>query len=152
MAGNFVVGQSSASDASLNSATEWTIIRRATLTIPQSDTARHGCVVTASADVTNPGPPVGENQYFFVIDRNTTNPPKNTGSERTLALVDYADVDDPDSQPVSTTQHFNGLTRSNGEDGTGRHTFYFLGIKGLAGNTNTTVLDASLSVICVHTN
>jgi hypothetical protein len=31
---------------------------------------------------------------------------------------------------VATNQHYTGLTRTNGTNGTGSHTFYFLGRKG----------------------
>jgi hypothetical protein len=52
--------------------------------------------------------------------------------------------------PVVTTGRFLNLTRTNGPGGTGTHTFTFIGRKVEAGDTNGTVLDASMSVICVH--
>lgn len=151
-ANNFVVGHNSTADVPLTSATNWTIIRRATITIPAVDPALHGCVATASADVFNIGIPLGsENQYLFVLTRNDSNPPTGTGSERIVGLVDNNGINDPDSQTVSTTRHFTSLTRTNGVTSTGRHTFYFLGRKVDAGHADTTVLGASLSVMCVDT-
>jgi hypothetical protein len=151
LANNFIVGHSSNGNVTLNSAANWTIIRTATVIIPAADAATHGCVATASADMDHNGAAGVENQYLFVLARNDSNPLTNTGSERLLELVDNNDVNDPDSKPVSTTQHFTGLTRTNGVNGTGTHNFYFLGRKVEAGDSNADVLDASLSVICVNT-
>ena len=92
-----------------------------------------------------------ENQYRFVLTRNNSNPVTNTGSERILELINNSGVNDPNSKPVATTQHFTGLTNTNGTNGTGSHTFYFLGRKVEAADATAPVLDASLSVICVHT-
>ena len=109
-------------------------------------------MATASGDMDHPGGAAGvENQYLFVLTRNDANPFLNTGSERLLELVDNANINDPDSKPVSTTQHFTNLTRANGVNGTGQHVFRFLGRKANAGTLTGDVLDASLSVICVHT-
>ena len=144
-ANNFVTGSSTNVDITLNSATNWTLIRSATITIPTSDGAVHGCVATASADVENPGPASRENQYRFALSLDDGSPPAGTGSERMLELVDNPGAfDDPDSKPVGTTQVF----RINAQ---GTHTFYFVGRKIQEGDSNAKVLDASFSVICIHT-
>ena len=86
------------------------------------------------------------------MKRVVTNPVTNAGSERLLELVDNAGVvNDPDYAPVATTQHFTGLTNDNGTNGTGSHTFYFLGRKVEAADSNTSAVDASLSVVCLDT-
>ena len=90
-----------------------------------------------------------ENQYRFVLTRNNTNPATDTGSERMVELVNNRGINDPNSKPVSTTLHFTGLRNNNGVDGTGKHTFYFLGRKVEPLDRTSDVLDASLSVICV---
>jgi hypothetical protein len=148
-ANNYVAGSSSNSDAILTDDVLWTTIRTVNVTI--TDAGSHGCVATASADVSTPGPAGVENQYLFVLTRNTTTPAVNTGSERQLELVDNSGVNDPNSKPVSTTLHFTGLTSTNGTAGTGLHTFRLLGKKVQAADTNATVQDASLAVICVPT-
>jgi hypothetical protein len=149
LANNFVVGHGNNINVTLNSADSWIVIRSATVIIPADDAARHGCVATASADMKQAGAVGVENQYRFVLTRNNTDPATDSGSERTLELVDNDGVNDPNSKPVSTTQNFTGLTNNNGVDGTGTHTFYFLGRKVQAVDANADVLDASLSVICV---
>jgi len=148
-ANEVVIGNSSNGDFAVTSSVNWQTIRSATVIINHN--APHGCVATASADVSNPGPAGTENQYRFTITRNDTNPVTNGSAERILEMVDNSGVDDPDSKPVSTVQHFTGLTNTNGLNGTGSHTFRFLGRKVEAGDTNTTVLDASFSIICIHT-
>lgn len=149
LANNYVAGSSSNGNVSLTDDVLWTTIRSVNVTI--TDAGSHGCVATASADVDTPGPADVENQYRFVLTRNTTAPAMNTGSERLLELVDNSGIQDPDSKPVRTTLHFIGLTSTNGTAGTGLHTFFFLGQKVQAADTNATVQDASLSVICVPT-
>jgi hypothetical protein len=149
LAHEVVTGQCSNVDAAITSADNWTTIRFATVVI--NHVGVHGCVATASADVFNPPPPGVENQYRFVLTRNDATPATNTGSERVLELIDNPTINDPNSDAVSTNLHFTGLTSTNGLNGTGSHTFRFLGRKVQAGDTNTTVLDACLSVICIHT-
>ena len=127
LANNFVVGHGNNINVTLNSADNWIVIRSATVIIPADDAARHGCVATASADMALAGAVGVENQYRFVLTRNNTNPVIDSGSERTLELVDNDDVNDANSKPVSTTQTFTGLTNNNGVETTGTHTFYFLG-------------------------
>jgi hypothetical protein len=63
--------------------------------------------------------------------------------------VNNATVNDPNSEPVATTLHFTNLTNDNGLNGTGAHTFYFLGRKIEAGDADASVEDASLSVMCL---
>lgn len=152
LANNFVVGQSNNANVALDSADNWTVIRSVSVIIPALDTKSHGCVATASADMDQTGDVGVENQYRFVLTRNNTNPATDSGSERMLELVNNSGVNDPNSKPVSTTQHFTGLRNNNGVDGIGRHTFYFLGRKVEPLDRTSDVLDASLSVICVDTN
>ena len=151
LANNFVKGHISNGNVTLNSHNNWTTIRHVTVDIPASDTAVHGCVATASADMDRSGDVGQKTEYRFALSRNDANIQTNTGSERILQLVKNDSIKDPDSKPVSTTRHFTGLTRNNGLNGDGTHTFYFLGRKVGAGDPNSDVLDASLSVICVHT-
>ena len=151
LANNFVVGSSSNGNVTLDSANNWIVVRSATVNIPGGDGAVHGCVATASADMESGGAVGVENQYRFVLSRNNTNPTTNGGSERLLELVDNDGADHPDFKPVSTTVTSTGLTNDNGANGTGAHTFYFLGRKVEAGDANADVLDASLSVMCVDT-
>ena len=150
LANQFVTGSSSNANVPINSV-GWVVIRSATVVIPTTDALAHGCVATASADMDHNGLAGVENHYWFALSLNNANPITNTGSERTLELVDNAGIEDPDSKPVSTTQHYNGLTKTNGYNGGGSHTFYFLGRKEAVGTLNADVLDASLSVSCVHT-
>lgn len=147
----FVTGQTGNGNVTLNSAVNWITLRSATVTIPAGDTKVHGCTVVASADMDFNGPAGVENQYLFVLSRNNSNPVTNTGSERMLELVDNSTVNDPDVKPVSTTDFYTNVRNNNGVNGTGSHTFYFLGRKVEAGDTNADVLDASLSVSCIHT-
>ena len=151
LANNYVVGQSSNGSVSINDANNWVVIRSATVNIGGGDGSSHGCVATASADVDSPGPTGQENKYRFVLSRVDTNPPTDGGSERIVELVDNEGADDPDSKSVATTRSFTGLTNDNGANGTGAHTFYLLGRKVEAADTNTSALDASLSVMCVDT-
>ncbi|HEV8711767.1 MAG TPA: hypothetical protein VGX03_02940 [Candidatus Binatia bacterium] len=141
------VGSSTTTNINITSADNWTVLRSVDVSI--NTTGSHQCVAIASADVGSPGPAGVENQYRFVLTRNDSSPPTNTGSERTLELVDNSGVDDPDSKPVSTNLTFTGLTSTNGVNGTSTHTFRFLGRKVQAGDTTAAVLDSSLSVICV---
>jgi hypothetical protein len=149
LANNFVVGSSSNLNVVVPSAANWTLLRSATVNIPGGDMSSHACVATASADVHNGGTAGVENQYRFVLARNNSNPVTNTGSERFLELVNNNGVDDQDYMHVATTQHFTGLTNDNGTNGGGSHTFYFLGRKIDNLDDDTTVVDASLSVICI---
>jgi hypothetical protein len=155
LANNFVVGSSHNGNVTLNSADNWRVIRSVTVNIPAGDAEAHGCVATASADMDFAGAANEEYQYRFVLTRNNTNPTTNGGSERLLELVDNDlpgdGPNDPDSKPVSTTLTFPGLRNNNGANGTGSHTFYFLGRKVQAGDANADVLDASLSVMCIDT-
>lgn len=151
MGNQFVTGQSSNANVSLTSAANWRIIRSATISIPAGDTQTHGCVASASADMDHNGASGIENQYLFVLARNNSNPVTNTGSERMLEVVDNSGVDDPDSKPVSTTDYYTNIRHNNGTNGSGSHTFYFLGRKVDAADANADVLDASLSVSCIHT-
>ena len=153
LANDFVVGQSSNLNVTLNTNVQWIVVRQATVVIPGGDAAAHGCVATASADMGIGAAALGaENQYLFVLARNNPNPLLNTGSERLLELVNNGGgVNDPDSKPVATTQHFTNLTNWNGAGGGGSHTFYLLGRKVLAAHVDADVLDASLSVMCVDT-
>ncbi|TPW16957.1 MAG: hypothetical protein FD130_843 [Halothiobacillaceae bacterium] len=130
LANQFVTGSSSNVNVTLNSSANWVTIRSVTVTIPAADALTHGCVATASADMAYGGPSGVENQYWFVLSRNNANPLTNTGSERMLELVD---------------------NKTNGANGGGSHTFYFLGRKVTAGTATADVLDASLSVSCIHT-
>lgn len=152
LAGNFVTGDVSNANATISSSANWTTLRTASISIGAADTASHGCVVNASADVELSGSSGVENKYIFTITRNDSNPVTNGGAERVLELVDNAgSVNDPDSKPVATTSRFTGLTRTNGLSGGGTHTFRLLGRKLTAGTATTTVADASLTVLCVHT-
>lgn len=151
LAGNFVTGSVSNANSTISSSANWTTLRTASISIGATDTASHGCVVNASADVDHSGGEGVENQYLFTITRNDSNPVTNGGAERMLELVDNSGADDPDSKPVATTSRFTGLTRTNGLSGGGTHTFRLLGRKATAATATTTVLDASLTVLCVHT-
>jgi hypothetical protein len=148
-ANNYAAGSSSNGNATLSDHILWTTIRSVTVTI--TDVGSHGCVANASADVDVSGAFDVESEYLFVLTRNTTTPVVDSGSERKLELVDNSSGFDPASAPVSTTLHFTGLTSTNGTAGTGQHTFYFLGKKDDTQDVTTDVLDASLSVMCVHT-
>ena len=151
LAGNFVAGDVSNGNVTISSSANWTTIRTASIAIGATDAASHGCVVNASADVEHSGSQGVENQYIFTVTRNDSNPVTNGGAERLLELVDNNGVNDPDSKPVATTSRFTGLTRTNGLSGGGTHTFRLLGRKVTAGTATTTVADASLTVLCVHT-
>lgn len=121
--------------------------------LPFFDPGSHGCVVNASADVywTGGGPTEAENQYRFVVIRNNTNPVTGLGTERILSMVDHAGLNDPNSYPVSTTGVYGGVTSINGTGSPNAHTFYLLGRKVASEHPNVTVVDASLSVLCVDT-
>lgn len=149
MGNQFVTGQSSNANVTLTS--NWSTIRSATIVIPAGDTQTHGCVANASADMDYDGAAGIENQYLFVLARNNSNPVANTGSERMLEVVNNSGVDDPDSKPVSTTDYYTNIRNNNGTNGSGTHTFYFLGRKVQAADSNADVLDASLSISCIHT-
>jgi hypothetical protein len=150
-ASNYVVGQSSNANVTLDDANNWVVIRSATVTIAGGDNSAHGCIAVASADMDHAGAQGLVSQYRFVLSRNNTNPVTNGGSERILELVNNDSVNDPDSEPVSTTLRFTSLTNDNGLNGSGAHTFYLLGRKVEAEDANADVLDASLSVMCVDT-
>jgi hypothetical protein len=152
-ANNYVGGSSFNANCSLTSENNWTTCRSATINI--TDAGSHGCVVTSSADVSFPfgmgDIPGDENVYRIVVTRNDSNPAINAGGEREVHLIDNSTVNDINSAPVATTSNFTGLTNDNGTSGTGEHVFRMLGRRGNATSEQTDVLDAALSVICVHT-
>ncbi|MQA28966.1 MAG: hypothetical protein GEU82_03875 [Luteitalea sp.] len=123
LANNFVVGQSSNGNVTLNDANNWDVIRSASVTVPAGDGAAHGCVATASADMAHAGAEGLVSQYRFVLARNDANPVTNGGSERILELVNNAGVNDANSEPVSTTLRFTNIRNNNGLNGSGTHTF-----------------------------
>ncbi len=146
----------------LNTSDDWVVLNTAFIIIEHgSDPREYGCVATASADVKNPGPVFRENQYRFVLARDGYFPTVDSSDERTLELVDNAmvgtsgsqqqfiDVDDPDSESVMVTSFFTGVDATNGTGPPTKHYFHFLGRKVQQGDTNASVLDSSLSVICV---
>jgi hypothetical protein len=152
LANNIVVGDFSNADVTIASANNWVTLRTVDVVIPAGDGA-HACVATASADVAANSPDLDvENKYRFVLSRNDNNPFTNTGSERTVELVDNNGVNDPDTKPVATTRHFAGIRDDNGVAGTATHTFYFLGRMFDSSMADGRVEDASLSVICVDTD
>jgi hypothetical protein len=59
--------------------------------------------------------------------------------------------ENPNYYPVSTTRAYEGLTSSDGVNGTAEHTFYLLGRKVASTDPDVTVTDASTSVVCVQT-
>jgi hypothetical protein len=144
---DFVAGLSSNGNVTIGSSANWTTVRSVLVTIPSTNLSTYSCVANASADVDHNGTVGVEQKYRFTIERNNSNPTTDGGSERTVETIDNTGVDDPDTHVVATTRHFTGLTRTNGTNGTGQHTFYFLGR--IQQGTSTEVLDASFNVICV---
>ena len=152
LANDYVTGSHATANVTINDAFNWVLITKATVSIlPVLDNGDHGCTVTASADVLWTGGSTNEveNRYRFVVIRNNTNPVTGLGTERTLAMVNHADLNDPNYHAISTTGVSGGLTNNNGVNGSGEHTFYFLGRKVSASDPNVTVTDASLAVMCV---
>ena len=142
--GLVVSGQANDQAAVLNTADDWVILNSDSLIIEYgSDPREYGCVVTASADVKNPGPAFRENQYRFVLAHGDYFPNVDSPGERTLELVDnglvatpglpyqFTDIDDPDTESVMVTSFFRGLYASNGGNPPSMHTFWFLGRKGI---------------------
>jgi hypothetical protein len=155
LASDHATGTRSTVNVPIDDASNWVVITKATVSFPNQwptfDTATHGCVVNASADVSWPGGSAAdvENRYRFVLSLNNYNPTIDSGTERTLATVDHAGVNDPSYYPISTTLASTGLTKDNGLNGGGQHTFYFLGRKVLASDPPVTAVDYSISLICV---
>ncbi|NML14693.1 hypothetical protein [Azohydromonas caseinilytica] len=152
LAGNFATGTSGSSDRLVTDNSNWTTLRTVSIAISSSDTAVHGCVVNASADVSFEVADEGvRNRYIFTVTRNDINPLTDSGFERTLFFVDNPNVRDTGIKPVATTGQFTGLTRSNGLNGTGTHTFRLLGRRLTAEPSTIAVTDSSLTVVCLHT-
>jgi hypothetical protein len=136
LAHDFVLGATSAANVTIGSDQNWQVIR--SVVLPLGDPF-HTCAATASADMERAA--TGANSYRFVLSADA-NPITNTGSERTLSLINNAaPVNDPDSKPVSTTQWW---VFSN----VASRTIYFLGRKFDASDADADILDASLTVVC----
>jgi hypothetical protein len=152
LAHNTVAGVATNADVVIDDAANWTILREVNVVIPAGD-GSHDCVATASTDLTLLNGDVDEeSQYLFVLTRNDNNPTTNTGSERTLALIDNTGVNDPNIKPVATTRPFFNIRSDNGLGGNGTHTFYFLGRKVSSLTADGTSEDVSFSVVCVETD
>jgi hypothetical protein len=150
LAHNYVSGQISNVDFVLNDPNNWQTIRSVTVVIAANDPATHSCVATASADMFNASRPGVRSKYLFVLSRNNNNPSTNGGSERSLELATQSSPHlDPESKPVSTTIHSVNLTNSNGVNGGGTHTFYFLGRYDQG--SPSWVLDGNVALVCVET-
>jgi hypothetical protein len=97
----------------------------------------HGCEVTASAEVDRTVD--GTGVYVFSIGLDSTT--STTSSERRIEFVSTADQD-VIWENAATSQGYDSLS--------GSHTFNFLVRKDSAGFVNTTVTNATISVVCAN--
>lgn len=133
-----VCGAANNVDASLVTGLAWTALRSCTLDLNDGE---HSCVVTACADVDNPGGVNTQNRYRFSIAVDGAPVATDTAYERTAVLTNNAGIKNPDSTAVCTVEQ---LTLA-----AGNHTFLFWGRKWQVATTNGTVTDSSLGVVCV---
>lgn len=117
----------------------WQILEQESLTT----TTTSRCIVVACSDVDNPSGFTVDNVYNFVISINDTSPGLNTSSERSLEMTDDPDQNDPVSSPVCSTRFLSAVSA-------GTHDIYWLGAKASAADTNTTVLDTSMTIGCFN--
>jgi len=97
----------------------------------------HGCEVTATAEVDRTVDGTGVYVFSIGLDGTTS----TTSSERRIEFVSTADQD-VIWLSVATSQGYDSLS--------GSHTFNFLVRKDLAGYPNTTVTNATISVVCAN--
>lgn len=135
---SFTLNSSSNANVAINSSTNWTTIRSAVMSAQNHS---HSCMTVASGDVDNPGGSVADQQYIFTVSIDNNNPITDGAAERTLELRDNATIDDPNIKPVATNDVFHVAANVS-------HTFRFLGRK-VGAAANTSVLDSTLSVVCV---
>ena len=125
-------------DAPLVTAAAWTALRSCTLNLNDGE---HSCVMTACADIDNPGGVNAQNRYRFTIAVDGAPAGTDTAYERTAVLTNNAGIKNPDSTSVCTVEQLDLAA--------GTHTFLFWGRKWQAATTNGTVTDSSLGVVCV---
>jgi len=97
----------------------------------------HGCEVTASAEVDRTVDATGVYVFSIGLDGTTS----TTSSERRIEFVSTADTDVV-WENAATNQGYDSLS--------GSHTFNFLVRKDLSGYANTTVTNATISVVCTN--
>ena len=97
----------------------------------------HGCEVTASAEVDRTSDATGVYVFSIGLDGATS----TTSSERRIEFVSTADQD-VIWENAATNQGYDNLS--------GSHTFNFLVRKDSAGFANTTVTNATISVVCAN--
>jgi hypothetical protein len=136
---NTTGGCSSRTDFSITSNQNWATMCSKTLTLTD---ATHKCVVTAGAEVANPGTGI-DNWYRFTVD-TVSNPVTNSHQERTIELNQNTGVSDPNMEVVSTVREF--------ELSPGTYTFYWLARKFNASTAAGTVSDYSMGVVCTDDN
>jgi hypothetical protein len=132
-------GCAKTADVSISSNQNWITLCSKTLTLTDGT---HNCVVTASADVTNPFAGT-DNLYRFTVD-TLSNPVTNSAQERTIELNGNPGISDPDKEVVSTVRNFNL------ESGT--YTFFWLARRVNANDAITSVDDNSMGVTCTDGN
>lgn len=130
-------GAAGNTDAAIVSALGWTALRSCTLDLSDGE---HSCVVTACADIDNPGGANTQNRYRFATAVDTAPAATDTAYERTAVLTNNAGIQNPDSTAVCTVQQLTVDADS--------HTFLFWGRKWQAATSNGTVTDSSLGVEC----
>lgn len=124
----------------ITSAFSWDELVSCTVTLDVAHA--HNCVVNACADAG--GAVVGvNNDYRFVVSTGVGGPGLDTAWERSVELNNNDGIDDIDSIPVCTTRLFTIAVR------TPSVTFYWLARKVEAADGDMTVLDSSLTAICI---
>ena len=130
-------GSATSTNVAINDAADWIELESCWVSLTDGD---HSCVVTACADINNPGGANTQNRYRFVTDVNGA-PSTDSASERTAVLTNNPGIRNPDSTAVCTVQQIT-VSPAPG------HAFVFWGRKWQAGTSDATVTDSSLAVMC----
>jgi hypothetical protein len=136
----------------INDHNDWVVVLAEHVTLELTDTAEHGCVVTASADVHSPFDFTEDalDSYLFTLSRNVRNPPSpisvanQTGFEREVSFAGTDTSFDAEQKTVSVNRHFLNVTNERVQ------TFYLLARKSEVTDANAQIVRAAISVVCVN--
>ena len=138
---DFTAGSSTIVDFVCTNPLAWQAINSVNIV---SSPHRHGYVITASADLFNPSGSAAIDQFYHItLSVDAVNPPLDNASARTVELEDNAGVNDQSIVPVSTNVFVNIGANSN-------HVVRFQCRKSSASQPNLTILDNSLTIVCIQ--
>jgi hypothetical protein len=133
-------GSKNPAPVAINAVGNWNVLLTTMVAIPNGV---FGCEVTCTSTVTNPHGPTDQDYLYAAFNNNAAgNPAPADACVRPFDFDQGAGAGKLDHLVVASTCFLPNLQ--------GNQTFYCLGQK-LAGEMNTTVLNTSMHVICVHT-